>query len=105
MRVMKDVAHDRERHRVEHRATQRLKCTRRDQHPEVGSRRTQGRADHECHQPGLEHAPAPEPIARRPTEHQQTPQHQRVCVDDPLQPVERRVQRAIDRGQRDVDDR
>ena len=56
-------------------------------------------------QPEQEHALAPQAIGQRSRAEQEGGQGQRVGVDHPLQVREARLQRTLDRGQRDVDDR
>ncbi len=104
-RVVEDVAHDRERDGVEHRAAERLKRARRDQHVEAGRHEAQCRADHEHDQARLEDALAAKAVSHRTAEHQQARERERVRVDDPLQAGERRAQVVVDRRQRHVHDR
>ena len=52
-----------------------------------------------------EHALAPDEIAGAASEEQETPERERVRVDDPLQVGIGHVQVFLDRRQRDVDDR
>ena len=56
-------------------------------------------------QAALEDTPTAEAVGRRPRQHQQAGDDQRVGVDRPLQPRQRGVKRSVDRRERDVDDR
>jgi hypothetical protein len=65
----------------------------------------QQRSQREQHQPGLEHLAPADPVRGRSRQHQQAGDRERVGVDRPLKPRHGRVQRAMDRRQRDVHDR
>ena len=64
-----------------------------------------GRGDGEDDEADGEHEPAPEQVRERARGQQEGGERERVGVDHPLQVLEARVQRALDVGQRDVDDR
>ena len=104
-RILEDVAHDRHRDRIEHRAADRLKYASADQQTEARGQRAQQRGEREHDQPGLERPLAADPVGRRARQHQQAREHQCVGVDRPLKPRDRRVQRLVDRRQRHVHDR
>ena len=53
--------------------------------PRLGARLHSSEPTREQRQAGLEGAPAADPVGRRPGEHQQAGDHQRVGSDDPLQ--------------------
>ena len=55
--------------------------------------------------PDQERQPAAEDVAEAPAGHQQDRERQRVAVDRPLEAREARAEVALDRRQRDVDDR
>ena len=57
------------------------------------------------HQPDLEGALAPVPVAQAPPHQQQRREDEGVSVDDPLQVAGRRMELLADRGEGDVDDR
>ena len=62
-------------------------------------------ASEKTHEPDGEHLPAAVDVAQHARREEEGRQRQRVGVDDPLQVGEVRVQRPLDVGQRDVDDR
>ena len=70
----------------DHRAAEALHRARGDQQVawSVGEPAGQ-RGEREQHQPGDEHAPAPEQVSRAPAEQQEAGERDRVGVDDPLQ--------------------
>jgi hypothetical protein len=76
-----------------------------DEQAEVGRDGAQQRAEGEQRQAALEDPPSAEPVGGRARQHQQAGDDQGVGVDRPLQAREGRVKRAMDRRQRDVDDR
>ena len=104
-RIGEDVADDRHRDRVEHRAAHALKGAEGDQPAGRGRGAAQERADREEPEPDREDALAPDPVGDGAAQDQQRRQHDRVRVDDPLELRQRRIQVAVDRRQRDVDDR
>ena len=104
--VLERVADDRHRDRVEHRPAYRLHDTSRDQEPRASVPRPHSSDPSEnTTSPTWKTRRRPIRSAVDPASMQQAREHQRVGVDRPLQPGERRVQVVMDRRQRDVDDR
>src|SRR5208337_1516641 len=74
-------------------------------HARAARKPGEGREPGEAHQPDLEGALAPVPVAQAPPHQQQRREDEGVSVDDPLQVAGRRVELLADRGEGDVDDR
>ena len=98
------VGQQRQRQRRHDRAADALQRAGRDQQAHVGRQRRSGRGDGEQDDPEDEHAAAPEAVAERGAGQQQHRIGKDVGVDDPLERLDRRVQVAVDAGQRDADD-
>ena len=98
------VGQQRQRQRRHDRAADALQRAGRDQHAHVGRQRRSGRGDGEQEDPEDEHALAAEAVAERGAGQQQHGVGKDVGVDDPLERLDRRVQVAVDAGQRDADD-
>ncbi len=95
---------DRERERVHQRATRALDRPERDQLM-VGGRERAGRGgDREHDQADEEHALAAEAVAELAAEQDQRREREHVGVDRPLEAHLIRVERLLDRGERDVHD-
>ena len=96
---------DRQRGRGDQRRTKPLQCPRADQHPLTGGEPVEQRGAREDHQADQEQALAAEEVTGAPSEEQESAEHERVGVDDPLQVALGQVQILLDRGKRDVHDR
>ena len=96
---------DRQRGGGDERRAQALQAAGDDQHPARGRQPVQQRREREHDHAGQEDPLAPDQVAGAPAEQQEAAEHQRVAVDHPLQVGGREAEVALDRGQRDVDDR
>ncbi len=103
--ALERLCDQRQRGREHHRAAGALHGAGEVQRQRVPRQAACGRGQREHDQPGHEHAPAPEQVSQRAGRQQERGERERVGVDHPLQVGERGMQRALDVGQRDVDDR
>ena len=95
----------RESTRRQQRAGDPLDDARGDQRPDRGRERARQRGQAEAANAELEDAPLAEDITERASEQDQRTQRQQVAVGDPLLRRKATPERALDRGQRDVDHR
>ena len=99
------VHDDRERERVHERRADALHDARRDQAGVARRERTGGRGEREDREADEEDLLAAEAVAELAAEQDQRGERQEVGVDRPLEVLRRRLERALDRRQRDVHDR
>ena len=96
---------DRERGRRDHRRTEALHGSGADQEPARAREPARERGRDEDAEPDHEEPPPAEQVGRAATEQKESAEGQRIAACDPLQVRGREVERALDRRQRDVDDR
>jgi len=94
-----------ERHRGNQRGARALREPRADQQPGVPREPGGERRHPEQREPAHQQPPVPGQVADPPAEQQQRAERQRVPGDDPLQVRRGHAELALDRRERDVDDR
>jgi hypothetical protein len=104
-RFGEDIGDDRHRHRIEHRAADRLHHAKGDKPPDRRCEAAQQRSTDEDREPGLEDAAAADTVCGRARQQQETREHDHIGVDGPLQSRDRNAEVLADRRQGDVDDR
>ena len=103
LRLGEHSGHDRQGHRVQHRATDRLDGPGRDEHLRCRRHRAEHRPGSENREADPEDASATKPVAGGAAEDEQARDDQRVRVDHPLELRRRGVEIGTDRRQRHVD--
>src|SRR5439155_21568843 len=103
-RVRVRLADERHRRRHHRGGCRALQETGDDEGPDGWRQAAGGRGDDEDAEAGGEGSARPDAIRQRPCGEKERGEHQRVAVDDPLQPGDAAAEIAADRGQGDVDD-
>ncbi len=96
---------DRQSCRRDERGAEALEAAEDDQHFRARRQAVEQRRDREDHEADEEDLLASGEVAGSTTQQQETAEHQRVRIHDPLQVGIRHVEVGLDRGQRDVHDR
>ena len=104
-RVVEGVTDDRQRDGGQHRPADALQHAQADEGPGVRRERAQQRSETEPSEADEEDPLPAEPVGGGPGEQQQRGHDEQVGVGDPLQAGQAGVQVALQRGQRDVEDR